>query len=121
MAESHSLGKQGEDLAAVHLTDKGYKILHRNWVSGKRELDIVASDKDFIVFVEVKTRSDDNLMHPRHAVTNEKQRSMIFAAEQYIKRYNINKESRFDIISIVSKGNTTIVEHIEGAFYPTLR
>lgn len=121
MAESHSLGIKGEDIAADHLKGKGYRILHRNWKSGKRELDIVAENKNFIVFAEVKTRSDDNLIHPRHAVTSEKQKSMIYAAEGYIKRYNINKESRFDIISIISDGKSTRVEHIEDAFYPTLR
>jgi putative endonuclease len=121
MAESHILGQKGEDIASDHLKGKGYRILHRNWISGKRELDIVAENKDVVVFAEVKTRTDDNLVHPRHAVTSEKQRNMMFAAESYIKRYNINKESRFDIITVISKGNATIVEHIEDAFYPTLK
>ena len=121
MADSHILGQEGEELAREHLLKKGYKILHRNWKSGKREIDIVAENKDFIVFVEVKTRSDDYLMHPRHAVTSEKQKSIIYAAENYLKRYNINKESRFDIVSIISDGKSVLVEHIEDAFYPTLR
>ena len=121
MADSHNLGREGEELATEHLLKKGYKILHRNWKSGKREIDIVAENKDFIVFVEVKTRSDDYLMHPRHAVTSEKQKSIIYAAESYLQRYNINKESRFDIVSIISNGKSVEVEHIEDAFYPTLR
>jgi putative endonuclease len=121
MAESHSLGIKGEDIAADHLKEKGYRILHRNWKSGRLELDIVAENKDFIVFAEVKTRSDDHLIHPRNAVTREKQKSMIYAAEGYIKRYNINKESRFDIITIISEGQSARIEHIEDAFYPTLR
>ena len=121
MAESHNLGIEGEELAKDHLLQKGYKILHRNWKSGKREIDIIAQDKDFIVFVEVKTRTDDYHMHPRHAVTSEKQKSIIYAAENYLKRYNIDKESRFDIISIISNGKTVEIEHIENAFYPTLR
>lgn len=121
MAESHELGQQGEDLAVDYLRKKGYKILHRNWKSGKREIDIIAENKDFIVFVEVKTRTDDYQMHPRHAVTSEKQKSIIYAAEGYIKRYNINKESRFDIISIISDNKSVQIEHIEDAFYPTLR
>ena len=121
MADSHNLGQEGEELAMEHLLKKGYKILHRNWKSGKREIDIVAENKDFIVFVEVKTRTDDYFMHPRHAVTSEKQKSIIYAAESYLKRYNINKESRFDIVSIISDGKSVQVEHIEDAFYPTLR
>jgi putative endonuclease len=121
MADSHNLGKEGEDLARDLLSKKGYKILHRNWKSGKREIDIIAENKDFIVFIEVKTRTDDYVMHPRHAVTSEKQKSIIYAAENYLERYNVNKESRFDIISIISNGKTIEIEHIEDAFYPTLR
>ena len=121
MADSHNLGQEGEELAREHLAKKGYRILHRNWKSGKREVDIIAENKDFIVFVEVKTRTDDFHMHPRHAVTSEKQKSIIFAAEAYISRYNIDKESRFDIISIISDGKSVEIEHIEDAFYPTLR
>jgi putative endonuclease len=121
MAESHTLGQQGENIAAHYLIKAGYKIRHRNWRSGKKEIDIVAENKDFIVFVEVKTRTEDYQVHPRNAITSEKQRSIIYAAEGYLKRFNINKESRFDIITIISDGNSSQVEHIEDAFYPTLR
>jgi putative endonuclease len=121
MAASHNLGQEGEELASDYLVKKGYRILHRNWKSGKREIDIIAENKDFIVFVEVKTRTDDFHMHPRHAVTSEKQKSIIFAAESFIARNNIDKESRFDIISIISNGKSIEVEHIEDSFYPTLR
>jgi putative endonuclease len=121
MADSHNLGIKGEELAKEHLLQKGYKILHSNWKSGKREIDIIAENKDFIVFIEVKTRTDDYYIHPRHAVTSEKQKSIIYAAENYLERYNIDKESRFDIISIISNGKTVEIEHIEDAFYPTLR
>jgi putative endonuclease len=121
MADSHNLGKEGENMAREHLLKKGYKILHSNWKSGKREIDIIAENKDFIVFVEVKTRTDDFHMHPRFAVTSEKQKSIIYAAENYIERYNINKESRFDIVSIINNGKSIEIEHIEDAFYPTLR
>jgi len=121
MAESHSLGKKGEELAADHLKEKGYKILHRNWRSGKRELDIVAENNDFVVFAEVKTRSENFLAGAGDTVSREKQRLMLFAAESYIKRYNINKDSRFDIITVISKGQNYSIEHLENAFYPTLR
>jgi putative endonuclease len=121
MSDPNNLGTEGEAIAKEHLINKGYKILHLNWKSGKREIDIVAENKDFIVFVEVKTRSDDFHLHPRHAVTSEKQKSIIYAAENYLKRYNIDKESRFDIISIITKDRKVEIEHIEDAFYPTLR
>jgi putative endonuclease len=121
MAESHNLGQKGEDIAAEHLKKSGYKILHRNWKAGKLEIDIIAENKDFIVFAEVKTRTEDFQMHPVTAVNREKQRSMIFAANNYIQRNNIDKESRFDVITIIKKADGFQIDHIEDAFYPTLK
>ena len=121
MDDPHKLGQDGEDTAAVYLKKNGYRILHRNWRSGKKELDIVAENKDFIVFVEVKTRSKDFASDPRITIPKEKQRLLLYAAEAYIQRYNINKESRFDVVTIVTNGKTEEIEHIEDAFYPTLR
>lgn len=121
MTESHNLGQQGEEMAAGHLKEAGYKILFRNWKWGKHEIDIIAENRDFIIFAEVKTRSDDYLMHPLSAVTKEKQKSIILAAEGYIRKFNIDKESRFDVITILKKDDTLKIEHIEDAFYPTLK
>jgi putative endonuclease len=121
MSGSHELGKKGEDLAVEHLKKAGYSIRHRNWKSGKTELDIVAENKDFIVFVEVKTRSEDFLQDPASAVNREKQRIIIFAAEKYLQRYDIDKEGRFDIITVISGSSGPVIDHIENAFYPTLR
>jgi len=122
MAESHNLGRKGEDLAVDYLKKAGYKILHRNWKAGKLEIDIIAENKDFIVFIEVKTRSDDYQEHPLSAINREKQRSLIFAANNFIQWNNIDNESRFDVITVIIKrDNTNQVEHIEDAFYPTLR
>ena len=121
MAESHNLGQKGEDLAAEYLKKAGYKILFRNWKSGKHEIDIIAENKDFIIYVEVKTRTDNFQMHPVTAITKEKQKSIIWAAEGYIQRYKIDKESRFDVLTIIRKNEDFEIEHIEDAFYPTLR
>lgn len=121
MAESHDLGQKGEELAANHLIEAGYKILFRNWKWGKHEIDIIAENNDFVIFAEVKTRNDDFQMHPVTAVTRDKQRSIIRAADGYIQKYNINKEGRFDVITLIKKGEAFDIDHIEGAFYPTLR
>jgi len=121
MAESHNLGQKGEDLAVDHLKKAGFKILFRNWKWGKHEIDIIAENKDLIIFVEVKTRTEDYQMHPVTAVTREKQKSIIRAADGYIQKFNINKEGRFDVITIIKKVDSFEIDHIEGAFYPTLR
>jgi putative endonuclease len=121
MSESQSLGQKGESQAVAFLEKAGYRIRHKNWKSGKRELDIVAENNDYIVFAEVKTRTDDKWMDPRNAITREKQRSIIFAADGYLRTYNINKESRFDVIIVMGKEEPFKIDHIENAFYPTLR
>jgi len=121
MAESHNLGQKGEELAADHLKKAGFKILSRNWKWGKHEIDLIAENKDFIIFVEVKTRNEDFRMPPATAVTNEKQKSIIWAANGYLQKFNIDKETRFDIITIIKTVNSFEIDHIENAFYPTLK
>ena len=121
MAESHDLGRRGEDAAVDHLKKSGYRILRRNWKSGRNEIDIIAENSKFIIFVEVKTRSDDFMEDPTVAINREKQKSIIFAADNYIKWNYIDKESRFDVITVIMKDNVPRIDHIEDAFYPTLR
>jgi putative endonuclease len=120
MAESHSLGIRGENIAIDHLQSKGYNIIERNWTTGRKEIDIIAEDNNNIVFVEVKTRTMDFQVHPRDAVSVPKQRNIIYAAQTYIERNMPAKDARFDIISVVVDGRKFKIEHIEDAFYPTL-
>ena len=122
MSDSSALGLQGESMAAAHLQQKGYKIRHRNWKAGKLEVDIIAENDDFVVFAEVKTRTEGFLGEIIDLVSKDKQKLLILAADSYIRKYDINKESRFDVILLILKGQSLEVEqHIEEAFYPTLR
>jgi putative endonuclease len=121
MAESHDLGQKGEDLAVDHLKKAGFKILFRNWKWGKNEIDIIAENKDFIIFVEVKTRTIDFQMHPLSAINREKQKSIVRAANGYLQKFNVDKEGRFDIITVIKSVESYQIDHLESAFYPTLR
>jgi putative endonuclease len=120
MSDKASLGIRGEELAAGWLRQHGYSIRERNWKSGRTEIDIIAENSEYIVFVEVKSRSYDFQVNPADAVNVPKQRTLIFAASNYIKNYNINKEARFDIITVIFNGPTYIIDHIENAYYPTM-
>ena len=120
MSDKHSLGPRGEELAAGYLTKQGYKIRHRNWRSGRTEIDIIAENDLCIIFVEVKSRSAGYSVHPSEAVNVPKQRTIIFAASNYIDTYGIEKEARFDIITVVFSGCTGEIDHIENAYYPTM-
>jgi putative endonuclease len=120
MAQHNELGKMGEKLAAEYLLEKGFRILYRNWHYRKEELDIVAETDDYLVFVEVKTRSNLTWGEPDEAVTIKKQRLLIRAANAYIIENNCTKEARFDIISVILPSQPLNIKHIKNAFYPTL-
>ncbi|MDR1610425.1 MAG: YraN family protein [Candidatus Symbiothrix sp.] len=118
MAEHNELGKDGEAAALAYLKENGYEILHTNWRKGHFELDIVAKTEDELVIVEVKTRSEGSIVDPEDAVTNQKIRNIISAADIYIKFFDIDLPARFDIISVIGKSPDFEIEHIEDAFYP---
>ena len=92
-----------------------------NWRFKKYELDIIAETKDSLIVVEVKTRSGNYCGEPEFFVTKQKQKLIIQGSNAYVLNKNRNKEVRFDIISIVQNGWKTKINHIEDAFYPTLR
>lgn len=119
MADHNDLGKFGEDLALKELTKKGYRLKDRNYRFGKGEIDLIMLDGDKIVFIEVKTRQTAEIGEPYLAVTKKKQRQLIRIAHQYIVSKNIDKDARFDIVSIVHNSFRTAIEHIDDAFYPT--
>ena len=123
MAEHNELGKWGEDEAALYLEDEGYVIIDRDWKIGKRDLDILALSPDgkTLVVVEVKTRSGDEYQQPEEAVDGRKMRNLAIAANAYVKEYQVDKELRFDIISVVGAGHQVEhLEHLKDAFNPML-
>jgi putative endonuclease len=120
MAEHNEFGKKGEEMAQKHLLAKGYKIIATNWRYGKDEIDIVAKHNNFLVIVEVKTRSTNAFGDPEEAVSKKKKKFLVRAADAYINMKSVMEEVRFDIISIVVTRNHWEINHIEDAFYPTI-
>ncbi|MBW6491255.1 MAG: YraN family protein [Lentimicrobium sp.] len=120
MAEHNDLGTIGEDIAVKHLHDNGYIILSTNWRFGKDEIDIIAEKGDFLVIVEVKTRASSGYGEPEVFVNQAKQRFLVRAAQAYLEKNNVEKETRFDIISVILNNTTKKINHIEDAFYPVL-
>lgn len=120
MTSSVEIGREWEEVAVNHLKKQGYKILETNWRLGHNELDIIALDKDTLVFAEVKARKQGGALSPAAAVNRGKQRTIIRAANAYILRYNMDHDARFDIIAIEYNKESYTLEHIDGAFYPTL-
>ena len=119
MAIHDEFGKWGEQMAEYYLRDKGYVILDRDWHSGHRDIDIVAIDKDEVVFVEVKTRGRNSLLPPDELVDYKKKRNLKLAANHYIKYKRLNRSFRFDIVVVTGNMDALDVEvnHIENAFF----
>ncbi|MBQ6755099.1 MAG: YraN family protein [Synergistales bacterium] len=121
MESTYEKGRQGEALACRFLEEKGYIILARNFVWQKHEIDIIAQDKNEVVFIEVKERETDVFGEPYEAVNLKKQRYIINVANYYLQKFHIDFEARFDIISIILSENTEPkIEHIIGAFTPSI-
>jgi putative endonuclease len=122
MATHNNLGKWGEQQAAEYLQRKGYRICHRNWRMGHRDLDITAltPDGDTMVVVEVKTRSHTDYASPEESVDWRKMRNLAIAANAYVRRYQLACDIRFDIITVVGDGSASEIDHIVNAFIPPM-
>ncbi|MBU1163049.1 MAG: YraN family protein [Proteobacteria bacterium] len=112
-----NFGKKNESIAANHLKKNGYKILEQNYRTKLGEIDIIAKDKNTIVFVEVKARSSNRFGNPKWAVTPMKQRKISMVALLYIKSTKqSNVKARFDVVAISSAKDKPSIEIIKNAF-----
>ena len=116
MNKNKELGQEGEQLAADYLKKSGWKILETNYRFRRSEIDLIASKKDLLIFVEVKTRSSTAYGLPEQFVDEKKADNIMKAANHYIREHDWKSNIRFDIISIIKKVRMEL-EHIEDAFY----
>lgn len=110
-----NLGRYGEDRAHRYLRRHGFTIAARNWrpPQGGGELDIIAWEKEKLVFVEVKTRKSGARSAPERDIDDEKIKALRRAARDYIRRANAEPENaRFDVIAITAQD----IEHLKDAF-----
>ena len=114
MKNKAEIGKNGEKLAREFLLNKKYVILEVNWRYKRSEIDIIAQDKNVIVFTEVKTRNNSSFGNPETFIDATKLKKMREAAEAFIEQFDWKGELRFDIIAI-EKNN--VITHFEDAFY----
>ena len=117
MAQHTDLGRFGEEEAQAYLRNQGYRLLELNWRFGKEEVDIIALEANTLVFVEVKTRTNNTFGLPQEFVSKAKQRHLIKAANAYEERKDLYYEIRFDIIAVTLQPQKHL-EHIKEAFYP---
>jgi putative endonuclease len=101
LTPNNELGAWGEEQAADYLIHKGYAIMERDWKSGHRDIDIIATNGQVVVFVEVKARRNRVFGEPEDAVDYRKMKNLRAAMNHYIKFKNIRQEVRFDVITVV--------------------
>ena len=115
-----SKGAAGEVLAARFLRDNGYEVISANYRSRFGEIDIIAGDDQYSMFVEVKSRLENSLFLPREAVTAEKQKRIMKTAFLYLRQYPDTRQMRFDVIEVVMAKyhpmKAVEIRHIENAY-----
>jgi putative endonuclease len=118
-AASGATGRRGEEMAIEHLIGKRYRILERNYRKSFGEVDIIARDRDTLVFIEVKTRQSTRFGSPFEAVDIRKQRQISRVAQEYLQAHGATDVSaRFDVIAVrVDRANRLVaIDHLQNAF-----
>jgi putative endonuclease len=107
-------GRSGEDLAAQHLVQQGYTILERNYRLRIGEVDIIARDEEYLVFIEVKTRRSKRFGSPFEAVDIRKQQQIVKIAAAYLQGKEL--PVRFDVVAVHLNGQDVHIEVLKNAF-----
>ncbi len=103
MYNKRAIGSDWEKRACLYLKEQRYTILEQNYYTRHGEIDIIARDEYYLVFIEVKYRTSTKKGLPEEAVTQRKQHSIINAARYYLFRHGISFDTpcRFDVIVIL--------------------
>lgn len=110
-------GKEGEEIASEYLKKSGYRILERNYRCAIGEIDIVAREKNELVFVEVKARKSNVMGYPEQAVGAQKQRKMSRLALWYLQEKNLgDAPARFDVVAVLLKPGASEIRLFRNAF-----
>ncbi len=117
---NHELGKYGENLAKKYLLNKGYKVLAENYRSFAGEIDLIVSKKDYIIFIEVKTRTSSNFGLPQEAVDSKKINRIRKIAIHFLNNdcflSNLKYKKRFDVIAIFITSKKAKLKHFKNVF-----
>ena len=120
MGRNNLLGAWGETVAATYLRKKKYKLLAAGYRTRFGEIDLIASNRKYLIFAEVKLRKSDQFAEAREFVDYHKQARLRSTAEMYLSRYPTKLQPRFDVIEIYAPDGIETKDpqiiHLEGAF-----
>ena len=113
-----ALGFKGEELAVQYLKKKGYKVIERNYRCQWGEIDLIARDKETLIFVEIKSRSSSGFGLPQDAVDRFKQEKLIQVAKAYMAEHRLQETipARFDVVAVQFTPSGPDIELIKDAF-----
>ena len=119
MNDKKLLGRWGEEQAADYLQQKRYRIVARNFSCRFGEIDVIAENRTYLAFVEVKLRKNAAFAQAREYVTGSKRQKLIATAQLWLIRHPTDKQPRFDVIEIYAPHGAAgdiQINHIENAF-----
>ena len=115
--DKKSLGNKGEDFATEYYKKLGFTVTAQNYTCRGGEIDIIAENGEYIIFVEVKTRSQNSLYSPAEAVDYKKQKRLSVAAMKYLTENDVEKQPQFDVFEVYTANERIYkVNRIENAF-----
>ena len=117
MTDNIKRGKEGEQLTEDFLKEKGYVVLERNYRYKKSEIDLVVSQDNWLIFVEVKTRSSNAFGYPEDFVEKSQQEKIFEGALHYMDAKDWLGNVRYDIVAVDLSTGIPEITHIEDAFY----
>ena len=117
MGKHNEFGKEGEQIAVDFLIKKGYQIKYRNYRFLKSEIDILAQKGKILAVVEVRARSNDQIISIADTITPKKINLLVAGADHYVTEAKLDVDVRFDIITILKNRKIFKIEHLEDAFY----
>ena len=110
-------GKDAETFVKNYLEHNGYNVINMNYYSKYGEIDLIATDNEYIIFVEVKTRTNLKYGTPAMAINQNKKRHIKMSAQYYVLKNNYKKFNiRFDVIEVFIKDGKCNINHIKNAF-----
>jgi putative endonuclease len=116
-SKDQQFGKESESITVLYLKKQGYKIIEQNYRTKLGEIDIIAKEKNTIVFIEVKSRKSGSYGNPKYAVTPKKMRKISMVALYFLKITNQSgAKARFDVVSISPGKGRPDIEIIKNAF-----